>query len=119
MSYVNLIFTVCYFLAYLQNGSAAVIGGLLVVVVYSWLVLRKLEREEHRWNTMQWVLGTGVLILAFYIGYSAVSSLLDAIDYEYFPVSSLLLIGSGLLFSMSLIFHLFLSRSTNNEKKDH
>ena len=119
MSYVNLIFAVCYFLAYLQNGSSTVIGGLLIVVVYSWLVLRKLERGERGSNVIQWVLAAGVLIFALYIGYSAVSTLLDAIDYQYFPGSSLLLIGSGLLFSLGLFFHLYLSLGANNEKKDH
>ena len=119
MSYVNLIFAVCYFLAYLQSGSSTVILGLLVVVVYSWLVLRKLEREEPGWGVVQWLLAACVLVFALYIVYSAVSTLLDAIDYQYFPASSLLLIGSGLLFSLGLFFHLYLSLGANNEKKDH
>lgn len=118
LSYLNLIFAVAYFLEYLQNGNRLTILGLLGVVVYNWLVLRNLEREELKWSVLQWVLACSSLCFALFIGYGAVVLLLDAIDYKYYPWNSVMLITAGTCFMLSIIFHLFISRIESSSKKD-
>lgn len=118
LSYLNLIFAVAYFLEYLQNGNRLTIIGLLAVVVYNWLVLRNLEREELKWSLLQWILACMSLSFGLFIGYGAVNLLLDSIEYKYYPWSSVMLITAGACFMLSIIFHLFISRIESSSKKD-
>lgn len=118
LSYVNLIFAVGYFLAYLQNSSPQVITGLLSVVIFNWLVLRRLEKNNWRQDIWWWILAVASLGFSGYISYGAIALLLDAADFQYYPSSILILSGSGLLLTISVIFHLFLSFSKINWKKD-
>jgi hypothetical protein len=110
--------TVCYFLAYLQNGSRAVILGLLSAVVFNWLVLWNLERGQSRWSIFQWLLAVLTLLLALSLGYSSLFLLLDVIEYGYYPGAGIILIASGVITMLSLIFHLFFSFIESLVKKD-
>lgn len=117
LSYVNLVGTVCYFLAYLQNGSGPVILGLLGVVIYQWLSLRSLELGQSNLTPINLFFAILTLVFAIYLGYSSFSLLLSSMQYQYYPWSSLLLIGAGILLTLSLLFHLFLSWRANSVKK--
>lgn len=117
LSYLNLIFSVCYFLAYLQNGGPLVIAGLLSVVVYNWLVLRSMEQLEQKRTLMQWLFGIVSGCFALYITYGDIRLVSDAISYNYFPQTTIVLVTAGLLFALSIIFHLFKSYLTTSVKK--
>ncbi|MET1053748.1 MAG: hypothetical protein ABWY16_00430 [Pedobacter sp.] len=117
LSYLNLIGTVCYFLAYLQNGNSIVITGLLGVIVYQWLSLRNQERGQSSWTVIQLIFAFLTLVFALYLGYGGFSLLLSLMEYQYYPLSSLTLVGYGLLLMFSLLFHLFFSWRANSVKK--
>lgn len=117
LSYLNLIFAVIYFLAYLQNGSFEAITGILMVVVFNWMVLRGLEKDSPKWTAFQWVNAALSLLFAVYISYGATILLLDAISYQYYPMSSMLLSGSGILFALSIFFHVYLAFRNRITKK--
>ena len=117
LSYLNLIVAVLYFLGYLQNGNALAIAGLLSVVVFSWLVLRSLERESFRWSLPQWFLSFTSLLYALFLAYSAINLIIDAVGYQYFPLNVVLLIASGLLFALLIILQLFFSLKKFIRKK--
>jgi hypothetical protein len=118
LSYLNLAGTVCYFLVYLQNGSRIVILGLLAAIVYQWLSLRSQEQGGGRMTPLQGLFAAITLVFALYLGFGAFSLLLSMIEYQYYPWSSILLVGSGILLVSGLLFHLFLSWSVNSVKKD-
>jgi hypothetical protein len=118
LSYLNLTAAVCYFLVYLQNGSRLIIAGLLCAVVYQWLVLRSAELGQGGKSVIQRIFAVLTLFFALYLGYGATLLLLSAVEYEYYPLSVLLLSGCGLLLMLALLLHLFLSRSVNSVKKD-
>lgn len=118
LSYLNLTGTVCYFLAYLQNSSGFVIAGLLSAVVFQWLVLRSQERGQSGWALLHWLFAALTLVFALYLGYSALFLLLGAIEYQYYPLGTLLLTGSGFMLMLNLLFHVFLSWRENLAKKD-
>jgi len=117
LSYLNLIIAVCYFLQYLQNSGPLIVFGMLAVVVYNWIVLRNLERGQYGWDGLQWIFALVTVLFALYTGYSSILLLLSAVSYQYYPVDTVLLIGSGLIFSLCLLFHVFLSRTENSVKK--
>jgi hypothetical protein len=114
LSYLNLIFAVLYFLAYLLNGNRWVVFGLLIVIVFNWMVLRSMETEQAKWSLLQWVAGLVTLLYASYTGYSAVLLLTDAIEYHYYPAETILLISSGLLFSFFIVLQLLMSLYKKN-----
>jgi hypothetical protein len=116
LSYFNLIFSVIYFLVYLQNGGFGPVSALLGVVVFSWMVLRGLENEQKKWPLLQWVSAVMSLIFAGLTGYGAVVLLLDAIEYEYYPLQVLLLIVSGFLFTAAVLLQLFRAYCNNYSK---
>lgn len=118
LSYLNLIFAVCYFLGYLQNSNALVISGLLASLVFNWLALRNLEREQFKRTLFVVFLALATLMFALYIGYSAVFLLTDAIAYQYYPLNTVLLIISGVFFAFSLLLHVFNSALKYSVKKD-
>ena len=118
LSYLNLIGTVCYFLVYLQNGNPTIILGLLSTIVYQWLILRSQEQERGAWGIIEGFFAVLSLVFALYLGYSAVLLLISVIEYEYYSWNSMLLIGSGLLLMLALLFHLFLSWREKLVKKD-
>lgn len=118
-SYLNLIISVSYFLGYLQNASRPVIFGLLAAVVFNWMMLVNMEREQFRLTVVQWMFGAITFLFAVFLGYSAIQQLLDAIGYHYYPGSMILLTAAGLLFTLAILFHLFLSWQRNSSKKDH
>ena len=118
LSYLNLVFSVCYFLAYLQNGGPLVIAGLLSVVIYNWLVLRSMEQPEPKRTVMQWIFGAFSLCFALYISYGDIRLVSDALSYNYFPQSTIILVSAGLLFAFAIIFHLFKSYLAGSVKKD-
>ena len=119
LSYLNLIFAVLYFLEYLQNGNPFAIAGVLAVVIFNWMELRGLEREQLKWPVFQWVTAALTLCFALYTGYSAVILLLDAIEYHYYPLASILLISSGLGFTLAILLHLYLGLKKSIIKKTH
>ena len=118
LSYLNLALAVCYFLGYLQNSHALIISGLLTSMVFNWLVLRDLERQQFKPGFILYLLGLVTLLFAAYMGYSAVLLSLDAIEYQYYPANSILLISSGLFFALSLLLHLLKSGLKYSSKKD-
>lgn len=118
LSYLNLIFSVAYFLGYLQNASRWVVLGLLSVVVFNWMVLVNAEREQFKWSVLQWAFAGLTLLFALFIGYSAVQLLLDAVEHAYYPGSNILLIAAGMLFTLVMLCHLFLSGAKTLVKKD-
>jgi hypothetical protein len=116
LSYFNLIFSVIYFLVYLQNGGFGPVSALLGVVVFSWMVLRGLENEQKKWPLLQWVSAVMSLIFAGLTGYGAVVLLLDAIEYQYYPLQVLLLIVSGFLFTATVLLQLIRAYCNNYSK---
>jgi hypothetical protein len=116
LSYFNLIFSVIYFLVYLQNGGYGPVSALLGVVVFSWMVLRGLENEQKKWPLLQWVSAVMSLIFAGLTGYGAVVLLLDAIEYQYYPLQVLLLIVSGFLFTATVLLQLIRAYCNNYSK---
>lgn len=118
LSYLNLALAVCYFLGYLQNSNALVVSGLLAGMVFNWLVLRDLERQQFKRGYFVYLLGLATLLFAAYIGYSAVLLLLDAIGYQYYPFNIILLISSGLFLALCLLLHLLNSAFKYSAKKD-
>ena len=117
LSYLNLMIAVCYFLQYLQNSGPLVVFGILAVVVYNWIVLRNLERGQPGWDWVQWIFAFITVLFALYTGYSGILLLLSAVSYQYYPTDTVLLIVSGLIFGLCLLFHVFLSRTENSMKK--
>ncbi|WP_158796493.1 hypothetical protein [Pedobacter sp. L105] len=111
LSYLNLILSVVYFLSYLQNAGYWVVSGLLSVIVFNWLTLLSLDREQIKWFVFQWFFGAITLLFALYIGYSALQLLLDAVEHSYYPGATVGLVAAGILFTLLLLFHLFLSRA--------
>jgi len=116
LSYFNLIFSVIYFLVYLQNGGFGPVSALLGVVVFSWMVLRGLENEQKKWPLLQWVSAVMSLIFAGLTGYGAVVLLLDAIEYQYYPLQVLLLTVSGFLFTATVLLQLIRAYCNNYSK---
>ena len=119
LSYLNLIAAVLYFLVYLQNGSSWPVTGLLCVIVSNWMTLRSLERDHDKWSVLQWPLSFLSLLYALFLLYSAGNLTLGAINYQYFPLDSILLVISGLLFAVLIILQLFLSFREIVVKKSH
>jgi len=119
LSYFNLLFSVGYFLEYLQNANPIEVAGLLCLVVLNWLTLVNLEREQFKWKVFQWILAMISLSFTVFIGYGAVQLLIDATEHGYYPGSTVLLIISSLIFVLSILLHLFLSWLKNSVKKDH
>ena len=117
LSYLNLLFAVIYFLAYLQNGNAFVISGLLAAVVFNWLSLRKTETGSLKWTVFDWLIGGITCCFAGYTTYSSVVLLTDAIGYNYYPASVTVLIGCGMVFGLTLIFQLYLALVKSIQKK--
>ncbi|KIO76492.1 hypothetical protein TH53_14765 [Pedobacter lusitanus] len=117
LSYLNLIFAVLYFLAYLLNGNRLVVLGLLIVIVFNWMALRNLEIRQRQWSAFQWLAALITILYAFYMGYGAVLLLLDAIRYQYYPAAAILLILSGLIFSFTIILQLFAGLYQKTNKK--
>jgi hypothetical protein len=117
LSYLNLIFSVIYFLVYLQNGGFGPVSALLGVVVFSWMVLRGLENGQEKWPLLQWVAALMSLVFAGLTGYGAIVLLLDAVEYQYYPLQVLLLIVSGFLFAAAVLVQLFAAYSNNYSKK--
>jgi hypothetical protein len=118
LSYLNLIFSVIYFLVYLQNGGFGPVSALLGVVVFSWMVLRGLENGQEKWPLLQWVAALMSLVFAGLTGYGAIVLLLDAVEYQYYPLQVLLLIVSGFLFAAAVLVQLFAAYSNNYSKKN-
>jgi hypothetical protein len=116
LSYFNLIFSVIYFLVYLQNGGFGPVSALVGVVVFSWMVLRGLENEQKKWPLLQWVSAVMSFIFAGLTGYGAVVLLLDAMEYHYYPLQVLLLIVSGFLFTATVLVQLFRAYCNNYSK---
>ena len=114
LSYLNLLFAVLYFLAYLLNGSRWVVFGLLIVIVFNWMILRSIETLQIKWSVFQWLAGVITLLFASYMGYSAVLLLTDTIEYHYYPAETILLISSGLLFSFIIVLQLLMSLYKKN-----
>ena len=116
LSYLNLIFAVLYFLTYLLNGNRWVVSGLLIVIVFNWMVLRNMETEQTKWSVLQWAAGFVTLLYASYMGYSAVLLLIDTVSYHYCPAETVLLIVSGLLFSFTIFLQLLTSLYKKTDK---
>lgn len=117
LSYLNLIFAVLYFLAYLLNGNRWVVFGLLIVIVFNWMVLRGMETLEIKWSVFQWLAGVITLLFASYMGYSTVLLLIDTIGYHYYPAETILLISSGLFLSFTVFLQLLISLYKKIDKK--
>jgi hypothetical protein len=117
LSYFNLIFSVFYFLVYLQNGGFGPVSALLGVVFFSWMVIRGLENGQEKWSLLQWVSALISLSFAGLTGYGAIVLLLDAIEYQYYPLHVLLLIVSGLVFASAVLVQLFAAYRYNYSKK--
>ena len=114
LSYLNLIFAVLYFLAYLLNGSRWVVFGLLIVIVFNWMVLRGMETLQIKWPVLQWLAGVITFLFASYMGCSTILLLIDTIAYNYYPTETILLISSGLLFSFTIFLQLLTSLYKKN-----
>lgn len=119
LSYFNLIFTIIYFLQYLQNGSSVTVAGIISVVLFNWLILRGLERGALKWTVFEWLTGIPAFVFALFTGFSAIFLWSDAIEYDFYPFSSILLIFFGLLFSLGLIVHIFVSFAQKTSKKEY
>jgi hypothetical protein len=117
LSYLNLIFAVLYFLSYLLNGNRWVVFGLLIVIIFNWMVLRGMETLQIKWPVLQWLAGAVTLLFASYMGYSAVLLLIDTVSYHYYPTETILLISSGLLFSFTIFLQLLISLNKKIDKK--
>ncbi|MBB6499681.1 hypothetical protein [Pedobacter cryoconitis] len=117
LSYLNLVFAVVYFLAYLQDGNRIVVFGLLVVVVFNWMALLNLENEKRDWSLWQWLCAGITLLYALYMGYGAVSLFIDAIGHHYYPGVTIRLIISGLLFDFTIFLQLLKSWYEKIDKK--
>lgn len=117
LSYFNLLLSVVYFFAYLQNGNSWAISGLLIVVVFNWLTLRGHEKQEFQWSVLQSLVAVPAILFAVYIGYSAVLLIIDAVAHLYYPWNTLLLIASGLIFAFTIFFQLVLSYLKHSGKK--
>jgi len=117
LSYLNLVFAVVYFLAYLQDGNIIVVLGLLVVVVFNWLALLNLENEKPDWSMWQWFCGGITILYALYMGYGAISLFIDTIAHHYYPGVSVRLIISGLFFAFTIFLQLFKSWQEKIDKK--
>lgn len=117
LSYINLILLVCYFLAYLQNGSAFTVFGLLGATVFSWLILRRLEGQKP-FRFAENLFAVITLGFCFWLTLGAVNQLLDAIDYQYFPFSLLSLISYSFLLAILLSLHVWQSSREYLLKKD-
>ncbi|QNK62700.1 hypothetical protein H7F33_19525 [Pedobacter sp. PAMC26386] len=117
LSYLNLLFAVLYFLAYLLNGNRWVVFGLLVVIVFNWMTLRNLETGQAKWEVLQWLAGGITLLYASYMGYGAILLLVDTISYHYYPTETILLIASGFLFAITIFLQLFTALYEKIDKK--
>ena len=109
LSYFNLIFSVVYFLAYQQNGSSLNIAGLLLVVIFNWLALQKLERGIFSFSVFDWLLALLTAVFALFTSYSAVLLILDVLEYAYAAWNTILLIAAGLTFALAILLQLFLA----------
>ncbi|MBB5635608.1 uncharacterized membrane protein YjjP (DUF1212 family) [Pedobacter cryoconitis] len=114
LSYLNLIFAVLYFLAYLLNGNHWVVLGLLITVVFNWMILRGMETEQLKWSFFQWLTGIITVLFASWLGYSTILLLMNTIEYHYYPAETVVLIISGLLFSFTIFLQLLISLYKKN-----
>ncbi|MBB6273517.1 uncharacterized membrane protein YjjP (DUF1212 family) [Pedobacter cryoconitis] len=114
LSYLNLIFAVLYFLAYLLNGNRWVVLGLLITVVFNWMILRDMETEQLKWSFFQWLTGIITVLFASWLGYSTILLLMNTIEYHYYPAETVVLIISGLLFSFTIFLQLLISLYKKN-----
>jgi len=117
LSYLNLTFSVLYFLQYLQNSNSYVISGLLAVVLFNWMALRSQEKERFEWTVLHWFTALLSLSFAVFTGYTAVTVLIGSMEYRYYPFTSLMLIAAGILFTAAILFHLYLSLNKSIRKK--
>lgn len=117
LSYFNLLLSVVYFLSYLQNGGSLIIAGLILVIIFNWLTLRSLEKQQQGWSALRWFTAVLTLFFGAYIGYSAILVLKDSFAHDYYPAATIRLIVSGLIFSSSIFFQLILSFHKKTNKK--
>ena len=117
LSYFNLLFAVLYFLGYLQNSGAFVISGLLAVIVFNWMALRSLENEQFQWTVFHWAAAILTLSFAAFTGYTATTLLLDVVEYRYYPAPAITLISCGFIFTLAILFHLYLTLAKSIRKK--
>lgn len=118
LAYFNLLFSVLYFFTCLQDGGRWAIAGLLLVIVFNWATLRSVEKQQFTWTVLHWITGGFSIIFAAYLSYGAIMLFLDAAAHEYYPMTTVLLLVSGLIFAFSIIFQVILAYIKKTDKKN-
>lgn len=83
LSYLNIVFAIIYFVCYLMNSYSWPILAMLLIIVYSGLVLRNLEKEV-RFTAVHYVPGTFCLIFAGFLTLWTVNIVRSSITHDYF-----------------------------------
>jgi hypothetical protein len=106
LSYANIVFAVVYFLAFLLNSMSYAIAGVLLTVIFNFMVIRILERGG-RFNLITYVVGTMCLIFAGFLILWLSHIISSSIAHHYFR-NSWFYISLTSLFAISIILQFLL-----------
>ena len=101
LSYINISLALIYHVMYLMNSYSLTILGILVVIVYSGLSLRSIEKDKP-FTPMHYSLGMVSLIFAAFLITWTVNIVLSSIEYNYFG-NSWLYISIATVFALCII----------------
>ena len=116
LAYLNLFCAAAYFLLFLQAGSAAVMAGLLSVVLFALMVIVGREFPGALLRITAVCAAAVSFVFALFLLYSGGHILADSVAHSYYSVEGLLLISVNALFGLGILAlsGLFIKRSLNN-----
>jgi hypothetical protein len=103
LPYLNMALAVLYFLFYLQQGSWYAAFGILMILLFSALNLEYPEAHSRLRAVLVYLSAAVSAVFAGFLIFSSIHILLDAIDHDYFPVQTILLLFFSLLFSALIL----------------
>lgn len=103
LPYLNMALAVLYFLFYLQQGSWYASLGIFMILLFSALNLEYPEAHSPIKRGLVYLSAAASAVFAGFLIFSSIHILLDAIDHDYFPVKTILLLFLSLLFSALIL----------------
>jgi hypothetical protein len=109
LSYLNIILAFLYFIIYLQNGSHYLVSGIILVLVFNWQTLRRLEANNYKWKDLQYITGIISLIVSVYLLISASNLISSSLENKYYNFDLVVLEAFSLVFAVSILWHILSS----------
>jgi len=103
LPYLNMALAVLYFLFYLQQGSWYAAFGILMILLFSALSLEYPDEHSSMKKIFMYLSAAVSAVFAGFLIFSSIHILLDAIDHDYFPFKTILLLLFSLLFSSLIL----------------